>query len=423
MLRGLSRVWLTVIIGLVVVAGGTTVFLATKSRNTSLTPNSNPVEEVSQQTPAEDPNDTPSQKNLKRQWQKDCEGTGPVTLTHLPMNDSDYSSIIPLGLLAGAHVTPIDHLYFSPASRNSPRDAYPVYAMADGYLIEVQRRGINVDTGQARAEEFRYTFQHSCTFFTYFDLVTSMSAEVKAAFPDVATKGNAIGHMKVKAGEEIGRIGGQTLDTAVYNLEVTLTGFIHPELYDGEAWKIHTDDFFKYWPADLQAKMLARNVRAAEPRTGKIDYDVDGKLIGNWFKAGTKGYIDESSQDRSYYWEGHLALVPDVFDPTLIRVSIGNWQGKAAQFAIKGNAPDPATIGVGELVKYELVQHSYRTADGKNWDNFSFTPSVKGVALTEVLGVALFQLEENRELKAEFFPGKTAAQVTGFSDQAWLYFR
>jgi len=419
---GLGKIWL-IVIAILILGGGSAVFFVSRSHRDDTPAVNKSVEEVSQQDPIDDPNLTPTQKQFRKSWQRNCEGTGPVTLTHLPMKETDFSSIIPLGLLAGAHVTPIDHLYFSPADRNSPRDAYPVFAMGDGYLIEVQRRGINVDTGQARAEEFRYTFQHTCTFFTYFDLVTSLSDEVKTAFPEVMTRGHAIGHMKVKGGQEIGRIGGQTLDTAIYNLDLTLKGFIHPELYDGEAWKIHTDDFFKYWPAVLKQKMLARNVRSAEPRTGKIDYDVDGKLIGNWFKEGTKGYIDESNPDRSYYWEGHLAIVPDVYDPSFIRVSIGNWQGKAMQFAVKGNAPDPATVGVGEPIKYELVQHSYVKADGTSWDNFSYTPVVKGKAMDRVMGVVLFQLIENRQLKAEFFPGKTAAQVTGFTDQAWRYYR
>jgi hypothetical protein len=207
-------------------------------------------------------------------------------------------------------------------------------------------------------------------------------------------------------------------------LEVTLKGFIHPELYDSEAWKIHTDAFTKYFTPPLQKAINSRNPRQAEPRDGKIDYDVDGKLIGNWFKEGTKGYVDETNPDRSYYWEGHLAIVPDLYDPTAFWVSIGNWNNEAAQFAVKGNAPNPANIGVAKQpTKYELVESQYLDGNGNSWDRKSVVSSVTMKPRQTVLGVALFQLLEPRKLKAQFFPGKTAGQVSGFTDAAWLYYR
>jgi len=423
MQSGIAKISLVVIVAGVVLVLSGLGYLIFLGRNSGVR-DAKPVEEVAD-TESADANLTAGQRQLRQQWQRNCQGSGAVALTHLPMDPEDFGPFVPYGLLAGAHVTPIDHVYFSPKSYNSPRDAYPVYAMGDGYIIEVQRRSIDVDTGATRAEEFRLTFQHTCTFFTYFDLVTILSDEVYEAFPDLKTRDSAVGHMKVAGGQQIGRIGGQTLDTAVYNLELTLKGFIHPELYDGEAWKIHTDEFTKYFSPPLQEIINSRNPRQAEPRDGKIDYDVDGKLIGNWFKEGTKGYIDESSPDRSYYWEEHLALVPDLYDPTMFWVSIGNWQGKAGQFAVKGNAPDPATVDVSRgLIKYELVQNNYFDANNRPWDNMSFTPSIRAEPSSrEVLGVALFQLFQDRQLKAEFFPGKTAAQVAGFTDQAWMYYR
>lgn len=38
-------------------------------------------------------------------------------------------------------------------------------------------------------------------------------------------------------------------------------------------------------------------------------------------------------------------------------------------------------------------------------------------------GVVLFQLLDDRTLKVETFPGKTAAQVDGFTESALLYER
>lgn len=47
-------------------------------------------------------------------WTKGCTSDERVPMTHLPMRMSDVASFTPYGLTAGAHVTPIDHLYFYP---------------------------------------------------------------------------------------------------------------------------------------------------------------------------------------------------------------------------------------------------------------------------------------------------------------------
>ncbi|KKW05394.1 MAG: hypothetical protein UY40_C0021G0003 [candidate division CPR1 bacterium GW2011_GWC1_49_13] len=70
----------------------------------------------------------------------------------MPMDLADFSIIIPYGLMIGGHVTPIDHQYYSPMVFNSPRDTYPVYAMADSRLVDIQPR----DTDRGR--EYRMVF-------------------------------------------------------------------------------------------------------------------------------------------------------------------------------------------------------------------------------------------------------------------------
>jgi hypothetical protein len=92
------------------------------------------------------------------------------------MNEEDFAFIIPYGLMIGNHVTPIDHQYFSPTVFNSPRDAYDVYAMADGKIVNIQKRMTE------RGEEYRLVFMHTCTFFTYFDLVTSLTTQIQEEF-------------------------------------------------------------------------------------------------------------------------------------------------------------------------------------------------------------------------------------------------
>ncbi|MDA1280834.1 MAG: hypothetical protein O3B95_12505 [Chloroflexi bacterium] len=146
----------------------------------------------------------------------------------------------------------------------------------------------------------------------------------------------------------------------VYDYESTLPGFIVPGHYDRESWKLHTVDPFPYFPEDIRTSLLSKMLRQAEPRAGKIDYDVDGTLSGNWFQQGTAGY---GGVEPSKYWDGHLAIVPDALDPSQWRFSIGNFSGElgnARQFGIQGNSPDPLSVTAESgLIKYELSYSSH----------------------------------------------------------------
>lgn len=348
--------------------------------------------------------------------QKDCKGNGPVEMQRAPMDMADVNSVLPVGTLAGAHVTPIDHLYFYPKDMKN-RDAAPVYAMADGYIISLQTRTQKVDTGSAQKAEYRIEIQHNCDIISYFDLLTSLDPSLK----DKLKEGGSL-HVPVKAGQVVGRVGAQSLDTAIYNYAMTLKGFVKPESYASEPWKIHTDDFFKYFKDPIKSEMLAKNPRKAEPRGGKIDYDIAGKLIGNWFLEGTNGYAGPKEFQNGNnpgggkgYWNGHFSIAPDAIDPSVTNISFGDYQGQAKQFSAKSGSIDPATVEKGsDIVKYELVQ--YMTP----------SPSPTGGVMMrneQVQGVVLIQVLDNNKMKMEVFPGKTATQINGFSGAEKTYER
>ncbi|HLD96539.1 MAG TPA: hypothetical protein VI794_02405 [Patescibacteria group bacterium] len=342
-----------------------------------------------------------------------CSGEGPGILTALPMNKDDFSIIIPYGLTAGGHVTPIDHQYYSPTVFNSPRDTYPVFAMADARLVDVQPR----DTERGR--EYRMVFSMTCTFLYYYDLVTSLAPDVQTAYE----RGNM--DLSVTAGQIIGRIGGQTLDFAVWDTTKPLTGFVRPESYAGEAWKIYTADPLEYVTKELKEKMLAKYIRVADPISGKIDHDIDGRLVGNWFLEGSGGYAGPGENQQGY-WSGHLSIAPEHIDPTAFIVSFGDFNGEATQFSIPRNSLNPAEVSSATgLVKYELLSWNYQMGDGKFWDRSSF-PVLPMELYNEGYpsqGCVLLQLIEDRKLKMEVFPGKTCSSVTGFTAQAQLYTR
>lgn len=73
-----------------------------------------------------------------------CEGEGTTTFTHSPIKIEDIGRIEPYGIMIDAHVIPTSHGYISPIVFNSPRDAYPVFAIADGVIVNVSHRGDNL---------------------------------------------------------------------------------------------------------------------------------------------------------------------------------------------------------------------------------------------------------------------------------------
>ncbi len=372
-----------------------------------------------------------AEKDGKQLSNGQCQGKEKRKLGTLPMRMEDFVFILPYGLMVGDHVTPIDHQYFSPTVFNSPRDTYEVRAMADSIIVELQPRV------KPEYTEYRFVFSISCTLFYYYDLVTSLAPDVRKAYEEARS-----GSFKkpinfpVKAGQLVGRIGGQTLDFAVWDMDINLESFIVPEHYIGERWKIHTADPLNYYTDDLKNKVLSKYIRTADPISGKIDYDIDGKAVGNWFKEGTGGY--NGGGVGLDYHKTHLSLSYNYLDPNGIVFSIGEYPGTVSwtignkkgsnlplQFGVKGNAPDPKDIAISSgLVKYELVQQNMiNTKTGEFWDYKSFVRGLNIKNSDRVEGVALVQMIDKRKLKVEIFPGKTASQIEGFDSQATIYER
>lgn len=347
-----------------------------------------------------------------------CEGTEKRKLGTLPMRYEDFSMIIPYGLMVGDHVTPIDHQYFSPTVFHSPRDQYEVRAMADAKLVDIGERTTE------RGTEYRLVFTISCTLFYYYDLVTSLEENIFKTYQQAR-----LGERKqplnipVKEGQLIGRIGGQTLDFAVWDTERPLKGFIVTKHYEAERWKIYTADPLNYYTDELKQLALSKYIRTVEPISGKIDYDIDGKAVGNWFVEGVGGYV--SGRDYFNSYKNHLSITYDNYDPGSIVFSIGEYSGEPRQFGVKGNNPDPKEISTETgLVKYELVERDWVEAEsGNSWDRFSFVKGVKAKNQERVLGVALIQMSEARKLRVEVFPNKVASQVSGFTSKAVVYER
>jgi len=359
---------------------------------------------------------------LRMMWsQGRCTGQGPVRYSATPMSLADVAVVLPLGLMADAHVTPTDHQYWAPKDPTLGRDAYPVFAPADGSIVSIQHRSrfIGDQAGPAGGtSEFRIVFEHSCTFWTYYDLVTSLDPAIVSQLPGGAAPAGMATlpvRIPVRAGQPIGRIGGQTLDIGTVNADVQLPGLLVPENYLAEPWKIHTVDPIDHFDEPVRSRILELNPRKAVPRGGKIDYDIEGRFSGNWFLEATNGY---AGVNRERYWSGHLAAAPNYLDPSNITISIGDYEGKSRQFWVRGNSPDPASVGIESgLVKYELIPVGL-SLQGRSSGTLVYHRDDNNVQ-----AVMLVQLIAPRRLRLQLFPGRRASDVAGFSDQARLYER
>lgn len=355
-----------------------------------------------------------------------CDGQGSKKLGSGPMRPEDISTILPYGLVAGGHVTAIDHQYFLGKNQKAAPNTYDVLAPADGTLVTVEVR----PKGRPGVYDVRGVISYSCTFFSYFDLANSLSDDIAAKLPagwDTRNNGPLAVDIPVKQGQVIARIGGQTLDYAVWDTTKTLDGLLVQEAYSNyEPWKTSTVAPTDYYTDEVTKSLLPHYVRSVEPRDGKLAYDVDGKAVGGWFKKGTNGYIGafkEKEFDNMTYADGHLALIPDYLDPSNWVFSTGAIN-HGSQYSIKSPsvAPDKLDQKSG-LVKYELAQYSHNDETGSKWLGASVPKSITLNTTGSTVATVLVEMTGKRELKVEVFEGKTASQVSNFSDKAITYTR
>lgn len=353
-----------------------------------------------------------------------CQGSGRKLMTTAPMQPKDIRMILPYGTMVGGHVIPTSHQYLEPWDRELGRDKYEVRAAMDATLYSISRRTQNVESGEAKAEEFQLWFAISCTHFYYYDLMTSLSPDLRKVFDQKKSRGDyASVRIQVKAGQVLGKIGGQTLDYGVWDTELPpAAGMLVPKHYEWDGFRLYLADPLNYYTDELKKIMVSKYVRTAKPISGKVDYDIDGKLIGGWFQKGTGELTGGQS---SKYWAGHLAIAPEYLDPSVYLISVGDFAGEEKQFSISRSAPDPKKVGVETgLVKYDLLNWNYLKSDGTPWDRMQFT---KGVRIMnegyQSAGCVLIQMLEPRKLKFEGFKGKTCASISGFTSAAKMYER
>ena len=329
-----------------------------------------------------------------------CEGSK-TTFDYPPVNLDKTSMMLPRGLMTGDHVIPVGNHYFQ--NFDNQKFDIEIYSPGKGYITTIQRM-----PGAEEGKDYLMFIEHTCTIDSIYTYVSNLPAKIYKHIAGKEYVGDGDIRIPVEAGELIGYYK-NNLDYSIVDKVVGSN-------------RIHIDiNTYEYFNEPARSKLIEKSIRTAEPISGKMDYDINGKLVGNWFLEGTNGYAGSGERN----WIGHLSIVYDYMDPKRIVISIGGYEGQdSRQFVVKGNTPDPADISKDTgIITYELVEIGYRTKEGETWDRRSFAKITETFGYDKVLGVVLVQMIENRKIKFEAFPGKTGAEVSGFTSAARIYER
>jgi hypothetical protein len=303
---------------------------------------------------------------------KDTEKTTLVTFRICPVDTAAISEASPLGNInPPGHTFPSNHIGFYLKGM----DLIPVLAMTAGTIRTVYYN--------EWSDDYRIEFDHTESVLSYFDHICNLA-------PDI------IVGVEVQTGELVGyaRRSHGAFDIGVINFDV-VNSFITPERY--HEFYLYYDDPYTYFTDSIRQILELKNPRVGEPKGGKIDFDQEGTLVGNWFTEGTPMTYEASSY---LYGENQLAFVYDMYNSSTILISCGGTL-EAAPFAFKvvGNAPDPVLVSPASgLVKYQLDS-----------------------PFNEL--TMLVQMIDNRTIQAEVFADSLPSEVASFTPDSRIYVR
>lgn len=219
---------------------------------------------------------------------------GTLVLKASPIDPAQIRFVTPLGNLnPPAHTIPTDHVYFyfaDPNARETPEARRTEFRAPGDGIVSTVLGGVGQET--------KVFVRQTSTFQYYIDhLIPSVNL----------SRGSAI-----TAGQVLGTTGSAYgIDLGVINETLTLP-FLNPSRYITDT--LHADAPLKYYEEPLRSQLYARVQRLGPEKDGRINYDVAGRLSGNWFSGGpTAG----------------AAFAYDTYDPArvVISVALGPMQG------------------------------------------------------------------------------------------------
>ncbi|SLM11964.1 exported hypothetical protein [uncultured spirochete] len=333
-------------------------------------------------------------------------GTGPVEFKVVPLEDGTFNEITPMGHMnLPQHPIPTSAGGFSFLSNGYSQ---PVKAPADGVITAIRYTHVfNVD-GTKSFPDYAVRIYHTNTFITWYDHLSAIDDTILAKTGTLA-EGWTKAYVPVKAGDVFGKTAASSeqvtgLGMYAYDKEKTLD-FINPEKYG--PFGAHAVFAFDYFRNDIKTQLFAYIKRTAEPRGGKIDFDVAGTLSGNWIVEGSNVI---SSPNPWNYW---LSFSYDMYYPESRRISIGVELG--------------TTIGKSNGILTQPVEGPDYTAarTGSDPVRYKLADAMEGLsslpATSDIKYTLLAQVVEENKIKVELFDGNI--DNPSFTENAKYYTR
>jgi hypothetical protein len=301
-------------------------------------------------------------------------GPGPWAFRASLIDPALIQKIKPLGNMSpNGHWLPTDHIYFQVADPDlgqSPvarRTAF--FAPADGIVTDVFTSPTTPDVGL----RIRVT---TTIFYTLGHVIPGIPL----------TRGT-----RITAGQRLGTTGSVfSIDLGLFDDGKTLTGFVNPVRVGNSA---NTDAPLRYFDEPLRSQLYAKVERIGPDFDGRIDYDVPGRLSGNWFLT------DASSLTFAY----------DTYDPARVVISVSGGLSQTGIFSIAAADPLPRDVSVASgVVRYTLA----------GWGETGKPQHIRSGIPTARM---LVQMLDDQRIRVELFP--VSATATAFTGSAREFVR
>lgn len=332
-------------------------------------------------------------------------GEGRVPYTVLPIDTSYIDEILPLGhLFPPGHPVPTTHTYWI-LNRYDYMDQVsgfnkPIRAPANGVITKI------IYTKWSNHPDYSVYIRHTNSFLTIFNHLSSINENILNRIGSQLKEGydgNKI-YVPVQAGDTIGKTSADFIQSAALDMgsyDRNVLSYIHPEKYPLPMQ--HAISPLDNFTTDLKEFIFRKVKRISEPRGGKYDFDIPGRLSGNWFYEGTDGWTGSDGH------KNYLSFAYDVYDPQYLRISTGERLG-GGLYRIKNNAPDFKDISFSSG---KIIFYLFSVREG---DEFF------GRALSQyIAGTLLVQMINEEKIKVELFDGEI--KFPTFTNNAKTYTR
>lgn len=337
-----------------------------------------------------------------------------VSFTHLP---TDLNLMGTFGAIGQVYGIPKGHGGFTLKTITFTDPSIPVYAMSDGVIYNIRWESLTfpvaayvpVDLQGEEYDDYALEIALSKTAKMHYGHLSKLAPTILNQAGTIK-KGRGVENrveIPFKAGEIIAYIGVHPGFDIGFNDTKKEHYFANPDRYTIE-YRSYIP-FTDYLPANLREQVWEINPRTAEPRGGKINYDIEGTLSGNWFLEGTTSLEQWS---RQLVFARHELYADKIYIADGSPLSDGDGAQNAGKqpflWFVFGNAPLPESVTVASgKVKYNVA----------TWWKFNANniPDSEGTLMVELI--------QPNKLRYEWFSGKAPDEVSEFTAGAKMYER